>query len=117
MTTNKKTRAFEVGASQKLHQLWERNWARDNFAPSWVISEIPKEVQDAVASEWFAPGTSLLDIGCGSGELAAWLAERGFNVLGVDFSESAIEKARASAGRAQKPNQLLFKVADISALN
>lgn len=42
------------------------------------------------------PG-SALDIACGEGRNAVWLAERGWRVTGVDFSEVAIEKARRLA--------------------
>ena len=44
------------------------------------------------------PGRAL-DVGCGTGTNALWLAQRGFDVLGVDLSPLAVEKARAkSAG-------------------
>jgi SAM-dependent methyltransferase len=36
-----------------------------------------------------------LDIACGEGRNAVWLAERGWQVTGVDFSKVALEKARA----------------------
>jgi len=36
----------------------------------------------------------ILDLGCGTGETAAFLAERGFDVLGIDPSETAIGIAR-----------------------
>jgi SAM-dependent methyltransferase len=45
------------------------------------------------------PGRAL-DLACGEGRNAIWLAERGWNVIAVDFSPVAIEKARASAERA-----------------
>lgn len=35
----------------------------------------------------------VLDIGCGTGENALWLAEQGFDVTGTDLSEVAINKA------------------------
>lgn len=35
-----------------------------------------------------------LDIGCGTGTNAIWLAERGYSVLGIDVAPLAIEKAR-----------------------
>jgi 2-polyprenyl-3-methyl-5-hydroxy-6-metoxy-1,4-benzoquinol methylase len=35
-----------------------------------------------------------LDLACGEGRNAVWLAQRGWRVTGVDFSEVAIEKAR-----------------------
>jgi SAM-dependent methyltransferase len=40
------------------------------------------------------PGRAL-DLACGQGRHAVWLAERGWRVTGVDFSTVGIEKARA----------------------
>jgi SAM-dependent methyltransferase len=46
-----------------------------------------------------APGRTL-EVGAGTGSNAIWLAERGFDVLGVDVSPLAVEAARAKlAGR------------------
>ena len=49
--------------------------------------------------EGLTPGRAL-DLACGEGRNAIWLAERGWDVTGVDFSQVAIAKARASAERA-----------------
>jgi methyl halide transferase len=35
--------------------------------------------------------------GCGTGTNVIFLAQHGFNVLGVDISEVAVDKARAKA--------------------
>jgi SAM-dependent methyltransferase len=40
------------------------------------------------------PAGRALDIGCGEGADAAWLAGRGWTVLGVDVSEVALDRAR-----------------------
>jgi SAM-dependent methyltransferase len=40
-----------------------------------------------------------LDVGCGTGTNALWLARQGFTVVGVDVSSVAIERARAKGGR------------------
>lgn len=42
------------------------------------------------------PGRAL-DVGCGEGADALWLAGRGWNVLGVDVSEVALSRAREHA--------------------
>jgi SAM-dependent methyltransferase len=43
-----------------------------------------------------APGRAI-DLACGEGRNALWLAERGWQVTGVDFSAVGVEKARTLA--------------------
>jgi SAM-dependent methyltransferase len=50
--------------------------------------------------EPLGPGRAL-DLGCGQGRNAAWLASTGWRVTGVDFSEVALETARAAAPGAE----------------
>ncbi len=45
------------------------------------------------------PVGRVLDLACGEGRNAIWLAERGFEVTAVDFSEVAIERAKDIAAR------------------
>lgn len=42
-------------------------------------------------------GRTVLDVGCGTGRLARFLARRGARVTGIDFSEKAIALAQKSA--------------------
>lgn len=46
--------------------------------------------------EHMPPGDAL-DLGCGEGRNAVWLAERGWQVTGVDFSPVGLDKARRLA--------------------
>lgn len=39
-------------------------------------------------------GASVLDLGCAFGRDSAWLAEKGFQVSGIDYSSSFIERAQ-----------------------
>lgn len=51
------------------------------------------------------PGESILDLGCGTGDLAAQISESGAEVLGIDSSEEMINTAR------EKYPRLNFEVA------
>jgi len=42
----------------------------------------------------FVPGKRVIDAGCGTGELALYLQENGFNVVGIDPSVEAVSAAR-----------------------
>lgn len=59
-----------------------------------------------------APARRVLDLGCGTGEHARLLAERGFEVVGLDRSQAMISKAR-DAG---EPEGVRFVVADLRKL-
>lgn len=52
-----------------------------------------------------APGTAL-DMACGEGRNAIWLANQGWTVTGADFSGVALDKARELAGRLVGPQAL-----------
>lgn len=52
------------------------------------------------------PGRAL-DLACGEGQNAIWLASLGWKVTGVDFSSVAIEKATARAEREGVPVELV----------
>ncbi len=66
------------------------------WAERWGALAAPaREVlADATA---IGPGTRVLDVGCGSGELCALAAERGAEVAGIDAAEGMIEIARRRA--------------------
>ncbi len=54
-----------------------------------------------------------LDVACGAGSAAVWLAERGLTVWGVDVSAVAIEQARELADRHAVSDRCRFSVADL----
>ncbi len=60
------------------------------------------------------PGTAL-DLGSGEGADALWLAERGWQVTGVDISSVAVERAEQTARSHDLPaGQVRFFVADLT---
>jgi SAM-dependent methyltransferase len=78
----------------------------------WDIGAPQPALMDLVHT--FPPASPILDVGCGSGDLAIALAREGHEVLGVDFVPAAIEQAQARAGAlALGPTaRLSFRVAD-----
>jgi len=60
-----------------------------------------------------APGTAL-DLGCGQGGDAIWLARRGWTVTGVDISAGALEVARRAAAAAGLAGRIAWERRDLS---
>lgn len=73
---------------------WDERYAASDMVWSATPNQfLPPEVED------LAPGTAL-DLGCGEGRNAIWLAERGWTVTGVDYSRVGVDKsARLAAER------------------
>jgi SAM-dependent methyltransferase len=63
--------------------------------PPWVGQARP-ELVELVESGVLQPGRAI-DLGCGEGDNAIFLAQHGFQVTAVDFSPAAIAKAKAKA--------------------
>ncbi|HEX2076890.1 MAG TPA: methyltransferase domain-containing protein [Longimicrobium sp.] len=63
--------------------------------PPWDIGAAQPDIL-ALLDE-HPPAGTVLDVGCGSGDLAIALAQRGLHVVGIDVVEAAIAQARARA--------------------
>lgn len=64
--------------------------------PPWEIGT-PQPAMAALIAK-YPPTDPILDVGCGSGDLAIYLAQLGHPVVGIDFVESAIAEAQRKAG-------------------
>ena len=80
----------------------------------WDTDEPDPNLVEFVKHRGLAPGRAL-DIGCGTGTHAVWLASLGFDVLGVDVSGRAIELAQARAKAKSVADRCRFAVHDILA--
>src|SRR6516225_721697 len=76
----------------------------------WDIGK-PQGTFAAVADRVTGP---VLDAGCGTGEHALFLASRGLRVIGIDFVEEPIRRARAKA--AERGLAVEFLVKDATTL-
>ncbi len=70
---------------------WDRRYAGRELI--WTSEANRFLVREA---DGMPPGRAL-DLACGEGRNAVWLAERGWRVTGVDFSGVGLEKAKALA--------------------
>lgn len=58
----------------------------------WEISERTKEVIDTLKKYKITKNSNILELGCGEGRDAIYLLDNGYNVLGVDYSFTVIDK-------------------------
>jgi 2-polyprenyl-3-methyl-5-hydroxy-6-metoxy-1,4-benzoquinol methylase len=90
------------------------DFAREDWNARYAGSELlwTAEPNSRFASEVerLEPGRAL-DLACGEGRNAVWLAERGWRVTGVDFSDVALGKAeRLAASRSVEVEWVLADV-------
>lgn len=91
----------------------DESWRRPDVVRRWQESWAPlADPARRVLAELtaFGPGVRLLDLACGTGELAALAVRAGCEVTGIDSSPAMLEAARRTAPGAR------FVEADLGAL-
>jgi 2-polyprenyl-3-methyl-5-hydroxy-6-metoxy-1,4-benzoquinol methylase len=89
----------EVSAYEKFRQRYEEErvpW--DDPLPPPEIIDLAKNLK---------PGKAL-DLGCGYGRAAIYLARHGWSVDAIDFIPQAIERARLNAEEAEVSGQIIL---------
>ncbi len=99
----------------KTAEFWNERYSK-NIGFEVLKTEKPSEAAikliEYLESKKVPLKGKLLDVGCGMGRNANWLAQKGFSVSGVDISEVAVKEARQ---RAQKLGLALnYQAADVS---
>ena len=77
------------------HPAWNESYATGQLP--WDTGQPEPLLVEFVSSNSITPGRTL-EIGAGTGTNAIWMAERGFDVLGVDLSPLAVERAQTKMG-------------------
>jgi SAM-dependent methyltransferase len=77
------------------HRSWNDDYASGEPLP-WDTGTPDPMLVEMIESRAIAPCRAL-EVGCGTGTNAIYLAEHGFEVVGVDISPLALETARAKA--------------------
>ena len=96
----KNTIEFKTGNNAN----WYKQWFDSIFYHQLYSNRSEKEATDfidALMDELQPPANStMLDLGCGAGRHAKWLAAKGFDVTGLDLAASSIRSAK----KFEKPN-------------
>lgn len=98
--------------SQHDRLRWDEKYAA-RPAPSPVEAGPPRVF--AAHAEVFPTTGRALDLACGAGTAAVWLARRGLKVWGLDVSPVAIDQARALAAASGVEDACDFDVVDLDA--
>jgi ubiquinone/menaquinone biosynthesis C-methylase UbiE len=88
---------------------WEEFF--DHHAPEYMDNIFTKntqaEIEFLVEELQLPKGSSILDIGCGTGRHAVGLAMRGYKVTGIDMSSGMLDEARKAANKANVQVELI----------
>lgn len=82
---------FCYSSSMNLKDTYNKiaeDWHKDHHQDDWWHKGTNK------FASFLSPGAHIIDVGCGAGNKAKYLTERGLKVTGVGFSEKLLEIAR-----------------------
>ena len=100
-----------MGAADRAY--WDARWAEAGPAPVVHRSPDPPAFEGLV--HLFPTSGQALELACGRGRGAVWIAQRGMDVVGVDVSPVAIELAIEYASAMGVADRCEFAVADLDA--
>ena len=95
-----RNRAWWDGQAKDYVAAAERNWASET--PSWGIWKISESELKLLPAD--LTGKDVIELGCGTAYVSAWMARRGARVVGIDNSEAQL----ATAKRLQEQYVLTF---------
>ncbi|MEQ1663761.1 MAG: class I SAM-dependent methyltransferase [Bdellovibrionales bacterium] len=96
------------------HEYWDEAYRDKLFLSQWDYKYPSQELIGALTTLKFETNSNALDLGCGGGRDAVYLAQNGFTVTGIDLSPEAISIA---AHRAAETNlKISWLVANALAL-
>lgn len=78
---------------------WAREYFERGYGQRWGLPPVSDRIRLEAGDLWdqlqLSPGARVLDLGCGHGRHALALAQRGAKVLGMDFAETLLTRAKA----------------------
>lgn len=79
---------------------WDRAYRDGDHLEHWEPGHTPQELVAVVAAGLIPAAGTVLDLGCGGGREAIFLAACGFSAIGLDSSRGALAVARSRAAEA-----------------
>jgi len=89
---------------------WEARYCSGDIP--WELGHHDPYLEEVIEQYAIEPCRAL-EVGCGQGHNAIWLAQRGFEVLGIDLSATAIKAAQGHG--ADQAGRCRFEVGDLLA--
>jgi len=89
---------MSTGTSPEMETLKSRlktTWEAGDF--SQIAKHIESAAEDFVGRLEIQPGMKVLDVACGSGNLAVVAAQKGAHVTGIDIADNLVESAKKRA--------------------
>jgi 2-polyprenyl-3-methyl-5-hydroxy-6-metoxy-1,4-benzoquinol methylase len=86
---------FDLESIHRLKESMKATWMAGDFGV--VARTISSGAEQFIARIGVPPGSRVLDVACGTGNLAIPLARRGCRVTGVDIATNLLEQARERA--------------------
>ncbi len=93
--------------------------AAESYDRHFTETEIGRVLRESVwrhLDSVLTPGSRILELGCGTGEDALWLAGRGHRVLATDASSGMLAKARSKIETAGVTARVRFAQLDLAAI-
>lgn len=97
----------EAGSNQ-AEQFWQKHYEGHNRPWSGKSNVILARFAEPL------PAGTALDLGCGVGGNALWLAQRGWQVTAVDISSNALQRAAAYAATTGVLDRISFQQHDLA---
>jgi len=112
MPTTQSKIVAECLAKPEIHDLWNRSHLTEETEPFYrmALDFILETLQPSKAE-------TILDAGCGSCIHAIRVAQRGYTIQGVDFSEAALQMARSNIQKAGVGEIIRVQREDLTALS
>jgi ubiquinone/menaquinone biosynthesis C-methylase UbiE len=109
---NVSNKAPSIPALTAIKAKQKATWESGDFGQ--IARGIEDAAEEFMARQGLQPGQRVLDVACGTGNLAVVAAKNGCNTSGIDIAPNSLAQARARAAEAGLP--INFQEADAEAL-